>query len=49
MKRAYRFTQLSKDEQEFLEMVLMEELGQQVWVAIAYSVIMSEEIFISMQ
>lgn len=49
MKKAYRFTQLSKDEREFMKMVLMEELELQVWVAFTYSVILSEEVFMSIQ
>jgi len=49
MKKTYRFAQLSRGEQEFLEMVLMEELELQVWVIITYSVIMREEVFLSIQ
>jgi hypothetical protein len=49
MKKVYRFEQLSKDEREFLEMILMEEIEVQAWYAVTYSCIMSEEVFICIQ
>ncbi len=49
MKKTYRFAQLSKNEREFLEMVLLEEIDIQAWYAITYSCILAEEIFISVQ
>ncbi len=49
MKKQYRFSQLSKSEREFLEMILMEEIEVQAWYAITYSCIMSEEVFMCIQ
>ena len=49
MKKTYRFSQLSKGEREFLEMILMEEIEVQAWYAITYSSILSEEVFMSIQ
>lgn len=49
MKKPYRFTQLSKGEREFLEMILMEEIDVQAWYAITYSSILDDEIFMCVQ
>ena len=49
MKKQYRFAELSKGEREFHEMILMEEVDNQAWYAIAYSSIFAEEIFLPVQ
>ena len=49
MKKSYRFVQVSKNEQEFLEMVLMEEIDLQSWYAITHSIFLNEEIFMCIQ
>ncbi len=49
MKKTYRFSQLSKGEREFLEMILMEEIDVQAWYAITFSSILGEEVFMSIQ
>lgn len=47
--KKYRFSELSKGEREFLEMILMEEIDVQAWYALTYSCIMSEEVFMCIQ
>ncbi|MDO8469436.1 MAG: hypothetical protein Q7S84_00255 [bacterium] len=49
MKKEYRFYQLSQGEREFHEMILMEEIDIQAWYALAYSTILSEEVFMCIQ
>ncbi len=49
MKKTYKFSQLSKGEREFLEMILMEEIDMQAWYAITFSSILGEEVFMSIQ
>jgi hypothetical protein len=49
MKMNYRFSQLSKDEREYLEMVLLEEMDIQSWFAVTYSSIFGEEVFLTVQ
>ncbi len=49
MKRKYRFSELSKDEREYLEMILLEEIDVQSWYSITYSSIFGEEIIIAIQ
>lgn len=49
MKMHYRFAELSKDEREFYEMILMEEVDVQAWYAITFSNIFGEEIFLTVQ
>lgn len=49
MKRKYRFSELSKDEKEFLEMILLEEIDVQAWFSITYSSIFCEEIILAVQ
>lgn len=48
MKRRYRFPQLSKDEQEYLEAVLLEEMDVQRWFAVAYCGLLNGEIVVSL-
>lgn len=49
MKKRYHFSELSKDEREYLEMILMEEIDIQAWYAITYSSIFAEEVFLTTQ
>ncbi|MGA9116902.1 MAG: hypothetical protein WB626_09015 [Bacteroidota bacterium] len=49
MKKLYRFTPLSKDERELLEMILLEEMDIQSWYAVTFSSIFGEEVFLSIQ
>ena len=49
MKIHYRFTQLSRDEAEYLEIVLMNELEDQSWYSIYFSRIFDEELILTLQ
>jgi len=49
MKKQYRFFDLSQEEKEYHEMILLEEIDVQAWFAIAYSSIFSEEMFVTVQ
>ena len=49
MRKEYRFHQLSREQREFWEMILMEEIDTQAWYAIACSAIMKEEIVLCAQ
>ncbi len=49
MKMEYRFNPLSKDEREYLEMILLEEMEVQSWYAITFSSIFGEEVFVTIQ
>jgi len=49
MKMHYRFSPLSKDEREYLEMILLEEMDVQSWFAVSYSTLFGEEVFLSIQ
>jgi hypothetical protein len=49
MKMNYRFSPLSKDEREYLELILLEEMDIQSWFAITYCTLFGEEIFLSIQ
>ena len=49
MKKRYRFTELSKDEREYLEMILLEEMDMQSWYAVTFSSLFGEELFIAIQ
>ena len=49
MKKQYRFAELSKEEKEYHEMILLEEIDLQAWYAIAYSSIFGEELFVAVQ
>jgi hypothetical protein len=49
MKKNYRFGNLSKDEKEFHEMILLEEIEIQSWYAVTYSTIFAEEIILTVQ
>ena len=49
MRMKYRFVQLSKNEQELLEMILMDEIDLQAWYTVTYSGIFGEEILLAIQ
>jgi hypothetical protein len=49
MKMNYRFSPLSKDEREYLEMILLEEMDVQSWFAVTYCTLFAEEVFLSIQ
>jgi len=45
----YRYTNLSKFEREFHEMILIEEIDMQSWYTITHSNVINEEIFMCIQ
>jgi hypothetical protein len=45
----YQFAELSKQDREFNEMVLLEEIEMQTWYAVAYSTTFGEEVFLPLQ
>ena len=45
----YQLAELSKQDKEFHEMVLMEEVDMQSWYAVAYSTTFGEEVFLPLQ
>jgi len=45
----YYFAALSRRERELLEMILLEELDVQAWFAVTYSVLLGEEVFLTLQ
>jgi hypothetical protein len=49
MKIQYRFAKLSKDEREFLQLVLMEEMDIQRWFAVAWSSLLGVEVLLTLQ
>lgn len=49
MKRKYRFSELSKDEREYLEMILLEEIDVQSWYSVTFSSIFGEEVILAIQ
>jgi hypothetical protein len=49
MKMNYRFSPLSRDEREYLEMILLEEMDVQSWFAVTYCTLFGEEVFLSIQ
>lgn len=49
MEMNYHFGELSREEKEYHEMILLEEIDLQSWYAIAYSSIFGEEIFLTIQ
>jgi hypothetical protein len=49
MRKQYRFVDLSKEEKEYHEMILLEEVDVQAWFAIAFSKIFDEELFVAVQ
>ena len=49
MKKTYRFSPLSKDEREYLEMIMLEEMDVQAWYAVTFSTMFGEEVFVCIQ
>ncbi len=49
MRKQYKFAELSKEEKEYHEMILLEEVDVQAWFAIAFSSIFDEELFVTVQ
>ncbi|HTR80664.1 MAG TPA: hypothetical protein VMM58_03470 [Bacteroidota bacterium] len=49
MKTSFGFDDLSQEEREALEEVLLEEMEMQQWDCITYSIILGEEIILSRQ
>ena len=49
MKINYRLRQLSRSEQEYIEMILLEEIELQGWFAVTYNPMMNEETFLTLQ
>ena len=49
MKKKYRFTELSKDEREYLEMILLEEVDVQAWYSVTFSSTFGEEVILAIQ
>ena len=49
MKRKYRFTELSRAEKEYHEMILLEEIDVQAWYVITFSCIFGEELIVPVQ
>ena len=45
----YYFANLSSAERELLEMILLEEMDIQAWFSVAYSTLLHEEIFVTLQ
>ncbi len=45
----YQFAELSKQDKEFHEMVLLEEVDMQSWYAVAYITTFGEEVFLPLQ
>ncbi len=49
MKRRYYFGRLSKDEKEYLETILLEEMDIQSWFSVTYSRLFASEIILTLQ
>jgi len=49
MNMNYHFGELSREEKEYHEMILLEEIDLQSWYGIAYSNIFGEEVFLTIQ
>jgi hypothetical protein len=49
MKTSFGFNNLSREELEAIEQLLLEEMEIQQWDAITYSVILCEELILSLQ
>lgn len=49
MKRRYYFGRLSKDEREYLETILLEEMDIQSWFSVTYSRLLGAEIILTLQ
>jgi hypothetical protein len=49
MKTSFGFNNLSQEEREAIEQLLLEEMEIQQWDSISYSVILCEELILSLQ
>lgn len=49
MKTSFGFDHLSREEREEIEQLLLEEMERQQWDSITYSIILSEELILSLQ
>ena len=49
MKTSYGFDNLSQEERQAIEELLLDEMEKQQWDAITYSVILSEEVILPRQ
>ena len=49
MKTSFGFNNLSREEREALEQLLLDMMDEQQWDSITYSVILGEEIILSLQ
>jgi len=49
MKINYRLRPLSQDEQEYITMILFEEIELQAWFALTFVPMMNEEVFLTLQ
>jgi hypothetical protein len=49
MKTSYGFDNLSQEERQAIEELLLEEMEKQQWDAITYSVILAEEVILPLQ
>jgi hypothetical protein len=49
MKTLFGFDHLSREEGRAIEQLLLEEMERQQWDSITYSVILSEELILSLQ
>jgi hypothetical protein len=49
MKTSFGFDHLSREERWAIEQLLLEEMERQQWESITYSIILSEELILSLQ
>jgi hypothetical protein len=49
MKITYRLRRLSQNEQEYILMILSEEVELQSWFTVTYNPMMNEEVFLTLQ
>ncbi len=48
MRTSFGFDHLSREERQAIEQLLLEEMERQQWDSVTYSVIMSEELILSL-
>jgi len=49
MRKRYAFTHLSRNERQFLETVLVEEIEIQTWYAVSWSKVLGTEVVVGLQ
>jgi len=49
MNIIYRFRRLSRNEQEYVSMILSEEIELQSWFTVTYNPMMNDEVFLTLQ